>query len=247
MAKIKLKPGVHMVTLKGGQKRKVRVKPNGQWVFLKMGKGGGGGTKAKSTGSTGGGNPAAEPTEAAPAKPPRIGKIYQDTKQGLQILVPVTDKLTRAVITRDLEGSLRLGGTQARARTGDVLGHEVITGLDIVIDRSQKVQQAAAISRRSATAILPEVYAGIRSVQRGVVKGQSPSLNTRNLHAEASRIQTGFDPRTHIQDLTDTDFLIYRKGKHFGQLLRLLRGRSKGVKRMTEPLAKMLKLVGAKI
>lgn len=43
----KLKAGIHFVKLKGGITRKVRVKPNGQWVFLK-GKSKGGGKRRKS-------------------------------------------------------------------------------------------------------------------------------------------------------------------------------------------------------
>lgn len=266
----KLSPGVHNVRVKkpsgGTRMQRVQVLKNGKWKFLKNKPGGGGrGTTAKKPGAKkspsrrapSGSSKASKPAKkksnpggggsstGSSNRRAKIGASYQAFRTGGAALSPLTDKGLRALGPGGtLEESGQILEAAVRARGDQLVLHEVGVGLDAAFDK--EFQQAAAISRGSATAIGPELYAGYKAWKdTEAVQGAVPRL--RAIHRRALEVEFGFDPDGIVQDLNDPAFKTYRIGKHGGQLLRRARSKIPFVKKMTEPVAKLFRMMGGTI
>lgn len=180
---------------------------------------------------------------------PAIGATYQAVRGGAAALSPLTE-----VVTLSARGdfTLRTAGARARrfaalrGRKENLVVHEAAVLVDTAID--VRAGQAAAISRGSATAILPELYAAYEAVSDPLQAVPRP-IGERVRIANQSLVITefGFQPGDLTQRYTDPRFRNYRIGKHGGQLLRYARKKSKLVHRATEPLQKALSMIGGTI
>lgn len=174
-------------------------------------------------------------------KSPKIGASYTHGKQGLAVVSPVTDKGLRAVSLGAGVEEWKSSGvqleTQARANPQAWLSHAVTVGLDGMVDA--KMRQANALSRNSITAWLPEGYMWFRGFE-GWKRGGNIADSFRQSQREMSIAYTGFDPAPINHQLSAPAHRMYRLLKHLGQGGRLLRSKVKLVKRVTDPLSKLL-------
>jgi len=218
------------------------------------GKGGGGkkpGTKVAKKGGGGGGGGSTALTESKP-RHPGIGLTYQTFRAGGAALAPVTEAVTLAAhpaASRSLSAMTTRGINLLKARPSDIIIHEVVVVADVAVDK--KMGQAAAISRGSVSAILPEVYAGWRAWTDPSISAVTLlSEKINRAHREALKIEYGYNVGNNTGAYSDPRFRTYRLGKHGGQAFRWLRGRRQGknlIHRATEPLQKVLSMVGGTI
>lgn len=169
---------------------------------------------------------------------PGTGKTYQGIRLTAMALAPATDEMIAIVA----EGKdVRQAGEDLwnKAKSRPHLTHLGIVAADVIVDRSRKVGQAAAMSRGSVTAWAPEVY----TVALGVIQA-SQGTSERDIHRGFHRRTTGYDPTTNKTVLKNAR--TYRMIKHGGQLIRIGAGRVKVLRKLKSIVQEnILRPVGA--
>lgn len=211
----------------GGKGKKATKKPGKKLTATNPGGGGGGGTALTTR------------------KAPKIGASYTAFKQGAAALADVTDVALRAAQTRDLQGSLQLKADQIRTNLRDFLTHEAFVAADTALDVA--MNQAAALTGGSGTAILPEIYLWMQGVEVALASSASPAARARLVHNALNETNTGYTPTLVRMNIGDPKFRTYRVLKHVGQGIRFLRGKSKLARRLTKGPAALMKMLGGRV
>lgn len=148
------------------------------------------------------------------------GRSYQAGRATALILAPASHEVL-AVVTEGKPPAQAGRDLFDRVKSRPMLTHEAIVAADIIVDRSRKVGQAAALSRGSVTAWLPEGYL----LGSGVMDVLVDKLGARDVHTRYIQRQTGWSPVSNTWNPQRAR--IYRIAKHGGQAVRILSGRVK--------------------
>ncbi len=205
--------------------------------------------KAKGTGSKKGGKSKAvakKDDPAPPAKPPKIGSAYTAGKASAMLLSPITDTVLEGLRSGDSREKV-LKDTADKILSLPYAYNLAVLAVDAGIDR--KTAQATALTMGSGTAILPELY--LASIAFDQLSGEGGKLSSagaaQRLHRRVVVAHQGYNPSTNTIEIAHPEFRTYRTLKHGGQALRMLRGKSGIVKRITAPLAKLAKVFGGRV
>ena len=175
-----------------------------------------------------------------------MGKAFLNAQTGLELLAPVGEGLLRTWLS--LKGDLSdvvLKDIPEKVLTTAYAFNVAIASGDRWLDK--KLGQAAALSRGSVTAWGPEVYAGALAIEAGIRNRGSMQSNVAAAHRTYIAVMNGYDVRTSSITIGPAT-VTYRTAKHAGQLLRKMRGRSKLVHGLTEPIREfVLKPIGLTI
>jgi len=161
---------------------------------------------------------------------PGLGASYLNASRGLALASPLVDAGIDAARSKALPSAEMVKDRLWNASYAGAVG---MVMADAYVDA--KLGQSAAISRGSATAILPEVFRGLATA-RG---GRDPA----SLNASFTRTAYGYDP-SGGSAWGDPDFLTYRVLKHGGQAVRYAVNRTEMGKRLSRPLKKAMGAVG---
>ncbi len=197
----------------------------------------GGGAKGKPKAKPKGKGKAATTTTAS--KMPGIGRSYQGAKATAMILAPATHQ---AIGVLDKGRKPGVAGAQlvAVVKGREHLKHQAINIADIVIDRSRRVGQAAALSRGSVTAWAPEVYLAGKALEDIFIEDQSAEV----VHNRFIARQTGYAPLN--DNLVASRARSYRLLKHVGQAARIAASRLPVLNRAKRALQELvLRPIGA--
>ncbi len=147
------------------------------------------------------------------SKAPGTGRSYQAVRLTALALAAGTNQVI-AIATegRDVEVAGRRLFEVAKSRPH--LTHLGIVGVDLIIDKSRKVGQAAAMSRGSVTAWAPEVY----DVGMGVIDALG-GASEQQIHNRYVSRTTGYSPAGNV--FNRVNMRTYRLLKHGGQLIRI--------------------------
>lgn len=172
------------------------------------------------------------------SKAPGTGRSYQAVRLTALAVAAGTDQiLAIATEGKDVETAGRDLFEAAKSRPH--LTHLGIVAVDLVIDKSRKVGQAAAMSRGSVTAWAPEVY----EVGMGVVDALG-GASERQIHNRAISRVTGWSPIGNVYNRAA--MRTYRLIKHGGQLVRIGGNRIKVLQRIKRVVQEnILRPVGA--
>ncbi len=180
----------------------------------------------------------------AVAKPPKIGAAYAAGKASAMLLSPITDTILDG-IRNDTPRAEILKQTQAKILSIPYAYNLAVMALDAGIDR--KTAQATAITMGSASAILPEVFLATLAFDQIQKEGGVTGVGAaQRLHSRLVRAHQGYNPSTNAIETGNPEFRSYRTLRHGGQLLRIMRGKSGIVKRITAPLARVAKIFGGR-
>lgn len=167
------------------------------------------------------------------------GRSYQAGRATALIVAPISHEVL-GIVTEGKDPTQAGQDLFDSVRTRPVLTHEAIVAADIIIDRSRKVGQAAALSRGSVTAWLPEGYLLGKGVQDVLVD----KLGADAVHTRYIQRQTGWSAISNTWDPQRAR--IYRIAKHGGQAVRIASGRVKILKRAKRMLQEtILRPLGA--
>ncbi len=148
------------------------------------------------------------------------GRSYQATRATALILAPVSHEVI-GIVTQGKAPRAAGESLLATVKSRPMLTHQAINAADIIIDRSRKVGQAAAMSRGSVTAWLPEGYV----LGSGVMDVLVDKLGAEAVHTRYIQRQTGWSPISNTWNPQRAR--VYRILKHGGQAVRILSGRVK--------------------
>lgn len=208
MAKGKSKGKKMGAQLKAFLKREGRFPRKGELAQ----RGGGGSSRGMSKGK----NPGSSNGEKR-----GLGSAYQGTAAALGFAAPVTQKALEVI---DARASPSLDTVR------DLVRNRILTpayGVNVLIEGAtaivdKKMGQAAALSRGSVTAIVPEVFLGAVVADEARVQGRlSPTM-----HQRWSKARNAYDPSFNAIAADKSEFFAYRIGKHGGQVFRKIRTRS---------------------
>jgi hypothetical protein len=144
----------------------------------------------------------------------KLGAQYTAAKHAATVLSPLTDVGLLAATQKGSIDQNNVGASlHARAMTGGYAGNLAVNAADAFLDR--KFGQAAALTRGSVTALVPEGYLALASFARG-------GKDIRAVHSNAVIVHQGYDPATGQGAFDDPNFRTYRLLKHGGQILRRL-------------------------
>ncbi len=172
------------------------------------------------------------------SKAPGTGRSYQAVRlTALGVAVGTDQVLAITLEGKDVETAGRDLLETAKSRPH--LTHLGIVAVDLVIDKSRKVGQAAAMSRGSVTAWAPEVY----DVGMGVIDALD-GASERQIHNRYVRRTTGWSPIGNVYNRSA--MRTYRLLKHGGQLVRIGGTRIKVLQRIKRVVQEnILRPVGA--
>jgi hypothetical protein len=155
---------------------------------------------------------------------PGTGKSYQAVRLTALAVAAGTDQVLGIVLDgKDVETAGRDLIEVAKSRPH--LTHIGVVGVDLIIDKSRKVGQAAAMSRGSVTAWAPEVY----DVGMGVLDAFG-GASERQIHNRFISRTTGWSPIGNVYNRSA--MRTYRLLKHGGQLIRIGGNRIKILQRV---------------
>ncbi len=204
------------------------------------------GSPGKKPGSKGGKKPGkavAKKGDATPAKPPKIGASYSAGMAGAMALSPLTAEVLRG-IEEGLSPREVIDRTATKILTIPYAYNLALIGVDAAVDR--KTAQATAITMGSGTAILPEIYLA-SEIYEQARKGGSPQAVAARAHEAMVVTHQGYNPKSGAFATGDKRFRTYRLLKHGGQAIRMVRGKSGIVRRITAPIARFAKALGGRI
>ena len=181
---------------------------------------------------------------ATPAKPPKIGSAYTAGKASVMLFAPVTDEIL-AGQKAGTPAQEVLQAAAAKVRSIPYLYNLAVTAADAAIDR--KTAQATALTMGSGTAMLPEVFLASILISEVRKRAVFDAQSARNVHSRLVLAHQGYDVQRNAIASDNDDFRTYRLLKHGGQTIRMLRGKSGIVKRLTAPLARVAKVFGGRI
>jgi len=206
-----------------------------------------GGSKAVAKRSTKSVSKKRSTSKAAPRGPQKIGigRAYQAANQGLCLGGPAITLGLDYGFNRMNARSDPVGTLQKRIISPEMAANVAITAADTYLDK--KVGQAAALSRKSVTAWLPEAVKGwsASSYERqhgGVDKGTPTRLAYRWMWADRGIVPG--EGNGDISFNTNGGVYPYRTAKHGGQAVRLFANRTKIGRTISAPIKKMLSMVG---
>ncbi len=180
----------------------------------------------------------------APAKPPKIGASYTAGKAGAFLLAPVTDEIISG-IQQGTPAADVIRAAGAKIKSIPYVYNLAVIALDAGIDK--KTAQATALTMGSATAWLPEIYlATLAFAEVTARQGQATSTIAQTLHQRLVVAHQGYDPKANAIRTDSVEFRTYRALRHVGQGIRMARGKSGLVKRLTQPAAKIFKMFGGR-
>ena len=189
-----------------------------------------GAKKPAKKGGGGGSNPATTSSSHRVG----TGKGYQSVRATVLLLSPITERGIR-VVQGKTTPSAALASLRQHGLARPHLTHLAVVTGDIMVDRSKKVGQAAAMSRGSVTAWLPEVYLGLKSGEDVFVESvNDPEI----LHSRIIQRTTGYAPAQNRW--RGRDALTYRLIKHGGQAVRLVGNRVKIAGRAKRALQELI-------
>ena len=185
--------------------------------------------------------PATAASPAAPAKPPRMGAIYQTAKVTGQAAVPLTDYAL-------IPGPKTADGLILHARDHadfDLAKGYAVAAADAALSKSRLVGHAGALSRKSVTALAPEAYLALQGVEDARAK-----LSPQVIHNNASIATMGYAPfeakGTRFK-WTNDRFRTYHKLKWGLAAVRAAANRTKIGGRIAGPIKKVLSMLGGAI
>ncbi len=172
------------------------------------------------------------------SKAPGTGRSYQAVRLTALGVAAGTDQVLAITLEgKDVETAGR--DLLATAKSRPHLTHLGIVGVDLIIDKSRKVGQAAAMSRGSVTAWAPEVY----DVGMGVIDAFG-GASERVIHNRFISRTTGWSPIGNVYNRSA--MRTYRLLKHGGQLIRIGGNRIKILQRIKRVVQEnILRPVGA--
>lgn len=153
---------------------------------------------------------------------PKLGAQYQAVKLGVQIAGPPA---LAAFAAKDEKAALE------RVKSRNYQKGVFVSALDFW--GSRKIRHAAALSRHSATALAPEIYATLGSAY-------DQDFDPANSYAEAQQRTSGYNPAADAFQLKDTAAQTYFLGKYGGWGLRKVLSAT----RLNEPINKFLSILG---
>ena len=191
-------------------------------------------------------SPAAATTgETAPKKPPRMGAVYSSTKSTFLAISPVTDEVIVGLAKKSSPQDI-LTAAGRKVFTFAEAYNLGIVGLDEALDKATAHKQA--LTGGSLTAIAPELYLFTLALDSARQAGRGSGLAGAQLvHRRVVMAHQGYDPAKGEIRTDWPEFRTYRLARHGGQGLRLARRKSKLVKRVTEPLARFMAMLGGRI
>ncbi len=169
---------------------------------------------------------------------PGTGRSYQAVRlTALAVAAGTHQVLGIALEGKDVETAGRRLFEVAKSRPH--LTHLGVVAVDLVIDKSRKVGQAAAMSRGSVTAWAPEVY----DLGMGVIDALDGASEVQIHNRYVSRT-TGWSPAGNV--FNRANMRTYRLLKHGGQLARIGGTRIKFLQRIKRVVQEnILRPVGA--
>ncbi len=204
------------------------------WALQKAAQGGKGKPKKGGGGGGGGGSSSGGSSK----KPPRFGASYTAAKGAVVLLSPATETVLA------LGSQARIGDVAFKVRKTAYVGNIAVSLIDAFVDK--KTGQPGAISRGSLTALLPEAYLGFLTWDELSQAGFAQE-SLRGLHNRLIRAHQGYDAPGNVMDLRNPEFLTYRALRHGGQFVRKARSKIKFFRKITEPIARLAKVLGGRI
>ncbi len=161
------------------------------------------------------------------------GRMYQGARLTALVLAPVSHQII-GVVTQGKNPTLAGEDLLAVVKSKPHAAHQIVNVADIIVDRSRKVGQAAALSRGSITAWLPEGYLLGKGVQDVLID----NLGAEAVHTRYIQRQTGWSGISNTW--VPQRARMYRILKHGGQAIRIGASRIKILQRVKRALTESI-------